>query len=153
MKKYFLISLMALSIVGATTSFTISRYEKMAAEEEVTVLVEKCYIHGAFNELDPEAMANGFHKDFAIFSADGEVLKRYEIESWVASVEKRKSDPEFDPENNVWDYKFSNVDVTGDAASLRVDLYRDNKHVYTDYLSLLKFDSGWKIVAKVYQKH
>ncbi|TDI93056.1 MAG: hypothetical protein E2O76_17870 [Caldithrix sp.] len=25
--------------------------------------------------------------------------------------------------------------------------------VCTDYLSLLKFDSGWKIVAKVYHKH
>ncbi|MEL1229541.1 MAG: nuclear transport factor 2 family protein [Candidatus Neomarinimicrobiota bacterium] len=25
--------------------------------------------------------------------------------------------------------------------------------VYTDYLLLSKFDSGWKIVAKVYHRH
>ena len=29
----------------------------------------------------------------------------------------------------------------------------EGKHVYTDYLSLLKFDSGWRIVAKVYHSH
>jgi predicted dehydrogenase len=32
-------------------------------------------------------------------------------------------------------------------------LSRDGKLVYTDYLSLLKFSSGWKIAAKVYHEH
>jgi len=34
-----------------------------------------------------------------------------------------------------------------------VELFRDGELVFTDYLSLLKFDSGWRIVAKVYHKH
>ncbi len=32
-------------------------------------------------------------------------------------------------------------------------LSKDGRLVYTDYLSLLKFDSGWRIVAKVYHSH
>jgi hypothetical protein len=112
-----------------------------------------CYVNGAFNALDPDAMLRGFHPDFAIFSAKGEQLQRYEIETWAEGVRKRKNDPKFDASKNTWEHKFTNVQVTGNAATLRVDLTRNGKHIYTDYLSLLKFDSGWKIVAKVYYQH
>jgi hypothetical protein len=98
-------------------------------------------------------MTSGFHPDFAIFSADGENIKRYPIGEWVAGVEKRKADPEFDPAKNVWEHKLPVIEVTGGAASVKVELYRDGTLVFTDYLSLLRFDSGWRIVAKVYHKH
>ena len=98
-------------------------------------------------------MAAGFHKDFAIFSAKGEELSRYEIADWVAGVRKRKESSDFDPASNIWDYKFAIVDVTDGSAVAKVELSKDGKHIYTDYLSLLRFESGWKIVAKVYTKH
>ena len=34
--------------------------------EKIKELVVTSYVHGAFNELNPEAMAKAFHKDFAI---------------------------------------------------------------------------------------
>jgi hypothetical protein len=71
----------------------------------------------------------------------------------VAGVAKRKADPDFDPANNVWDYKLPIIEVTGGAASVKVELYRNGTLVFTDYPSLLEFDSGWRIVAKVYHKH
>lgn len=148
MKKHLL-----LLLIIPVFAFTGYYAHNEAAKAEVEELVLKSYVHGAFNELNPDAMANGFHKDFAIFSAKGEELSRYEISDWVAGVRKRKSSPEFDASKNTWDHRFSNVSVTGNAATIQVDLSRDGKHVYTDYLSLLKFDSGWKIVAKVYYKH
>jgi hypothetical protein len=140
-------------IGGLFSAYNFASLENEAGEAEIKELVESAYIHGAFNELNPEAMANGFHKDFAIFSAKGEELSRYEIEDWVAGVKKRQSSAEFDPKNNVWEHKFAIVDVTGNSAIAKVELSKDGKHVYTDYLSLLKFDTGWKIVAKVYTKH
>lgn len=140
-------------LLGSISAFTTYKIRHMAEEKAVTTLIEEAYLHGAFNELNPEAMAAGFHEDFAIFSAQGEALSRYEISDWVASVTKRKNDPEFDPANNVWEYKFAIVDVTGGSAAVKVELSKDGNHIYTDYLSLLKFESGWKIVAKVYTKH
>ena len=116
-------------------------------------LVVSSYVHGAFNELNPEAMKEAFHPDFAIFSAKGDALDRYEIADWIASVTKRKNDPEFDPAKNVWEHKFGFVDVTGNSAALKLEYHRKGKLVYTDYISLLKYDSGWKIVAKVYTYH
>jgi len=152
MKKYLLLT----GIVAATFligALNVVSLENEAAETEIKALIESSYVHGAFNELNPEAMANGFHKDFAIFSAKGEELSRYEIADWVNGVKKRKGSEKFDPKNNVWEHKFAIVDVTGSSAIAKVELSNDGNHVYTDYLSLLKFDTGWKIVAKVYTKH
>ena len=73
--------------------------------------------------------------------------------SVVASTSKRKVDPEFDASKNAWKHRFVSVDVTGGAASVKIELSKDGKLVYTDYLSLLKFESSWRIVAKVYTKH
>ncbi len=127
--------------------------EDARAAEEVKELILKAYINGAFNGLDADAMRSGFHPDFAIFSAKGEDINRYPIGVWADGVEKRKSSPEFDAAKNQWGHKFANIDVTGGSATAKIELSKDGKLVYTDYLSLLKFDSGWKIVAKVYHKH
>lgn len=121
--------------------------------EDVKTLIEKAYVHGAFNELNPEALEKGFHPDFAIFSPDGENIRKFPIAKWVERTTERKADPEFDAAENKWAHRFASVDVTGNAASVKIELLKDGKLVYTDYLSLLKFDSGWRVVAKVYHRH
>lgn len=50
-------------------------------------------------------------------------------------------------------HAFTQVDVTGDAAVVRLELHRDGKHTFTDYLSLYRFPEGWKIVSKTFQSH
>lgn len=146
---YLGLAVIALSIFA----FNTVENADTEAEKAVKELIEKSYVHGAFNELNPEAMRKGFHPDFAIFSAKGEDIAKYPIATWAAGTEKRKNDPEFDPTKNVWTHNFASVDVTGGSAAVKIELSKDGKHVYTDYLSLLKFDSGWRIVAKVYHKH
>ena len=153
MKNRLLISAAALLLLTTLYAFTSFENKTANAEEEVKELILKSYINGAFNALNPDAMRSGFHPDFAIFSADGEKIRKYPIATWADGVEKRKNDPEFDPTQNKWEHNFASVDVTGGSAAVKIELFHEGKHVYTDYLSLLKFDSGWKIVAKVYHKH
>lgn len=124
-----------------------------SVEHHLEHLIVRSYVHGAFNELNPAAMERGFHPDFAIFSAKGDELGRYEIADWIQGVAKRKADPEFDAAKNRWQHKIVSLDVTGGAAAAKIELYKDGKLVYTDYLSLLKFESGWRIAAKVYHSH
>ena len=131
----------------------VAQAEHHEEEAAIKALIEKSYVHGAFNELNPEAMEKGFHPDFAIFSPDGEAIKKYPIADWVKRTGERKASDDFDPAKNVWEHHFAAVDVTGHSASVKIELSRDGKKVFTDYLSLLKFDSGWRIVAKVYHRH
>jgi len=150
MKKKFALILAAIIPLAALTNYYVKDSTEKKAIEDVVL---RSYVNGAFNDLDPEAMLEGFHSDFAIFYAEGEDLGRYEIEIWVEGVKKRKSSSDFDPSKNVWKHKFAIVDITGGAAIVKVELTHEGEHVYTDYLSLLKFESGWKIVGKVYYKH
>ncbi len=147
MMKKLEVILMALLIIPALTAHA------QTDESAIKKVIEEGYVHGAFNALNPDAMAKTFHEDFAIYSPKGEAISKYPIAEWVAGVEKRKNSAEFNPDENVWDHKFNYVDVTGNSAQVKLELHKDGKHVYTDYLSLSKFDSGWRIVAKVYHKH
>jgi hypothetical protein len=45
------------------------------------------------------------------------------------------------------------VDVTGNAASAKVMVSENGEHIFTDYFGLYRFDSGWKIVNKIFQGH
>jgi hypothetical protein len=126
-----------------------------SAEQEVVEVVEAAYIHGAFNEQNTEAMRAGFHPIFEIHGQRNGELSTYPIDEWVKGIEKAKAAPDYEPQ--VWEHEFPIIDVTGDAAVVKVELYRvengERAHVFTDYLSLLRLDDGWKITDKVYHRH
>ena len=152
MKSYkIILSTFLVLLVGFTINSTIKLHHD---EEAIKEVLMSGYIHGAFNELNPEAMAKTFHEDFAIFSPGKEgKINRYPIENWIEGTERRKADPNFDPAKNKWEHTFKRVDVSGKAAHVELELHRNGKHVYTDYLSLLKFEDDWKVVAKVYHEY
>lgn len=153
MKNLIKITL-GLALCVGLFAFAFGEIEEKAEADKVKELVMNAYVNGAFNDLDTKSMKEGFHEDFAIFSAKGEALSKYPIQSWLERTEKRKADGyEPDSEKNVWEPTFASIDVTGGAAQVKIELRNQGKHVFTDYLSLLKFESGWKIVAKVYHRH
>lgn len=123
------------------------------SKAEVEKVIKASYFNGAFNDLDTVSMRKGFHPDFAIFSAKGNNISRYPIDAWIKSTEKRKQDPNFDKTQAKMDCKIASLDITEGCAAAKIEISKNGKMVFTDYLSLLKFDDGWKIVAKVYHAH
>ena len=73
------------------------------------------------------------------------------LEEWIARLEK--GNRERTGPRPAIRHEFTGVDVTGNAATVRLELYRDGKHAFTDYLSLYRFPDGWKIVSKTFQAH
>mmetsp|Transcript_35395 Transcript_35395/g.80860 ORF Transcript_35395/g.80860 Transcript_35395/m.80860 type:complete len:128 (-) Transcript_35395:46-429(-) len=123
------------------------------ADERANVeeVILRTYVQGAFNKIDPAAMREGFHEDFAIFTAgsDGQIVKKT-IDTWCTEKQAKLSDPTFKQEEYQWTHNFASIDVTGGCAVAKVELSQHGKLVFTDYLTLLKFPAGWRIVAKVY---
>jgi hypothetical protein len=153
MKKYSFLILALLAITFATNTQVLAQIEENAETTAIKSLIEASYINGAFNDLDPDAMREGFHPDFAIYSVKKDSLQKYPIRVWSKRIEDLKNSKDFNPALNVWVHKYETIDVTGGTAMVKVLLYKQNTHVYTDYLSLLKFESGWKIVGKVFHRH
>lgn len=126
-----------------------------AAKAEIVKVVETSYVHGAFNEQNTAAMRQGFHPSFKIHGVREGQLSPYPLDEWIAGIEKRKAEAGWQPQT--WEHRIPYVDVTGDAAVVKIELFRleggEKKHVFTDYLSLLKLEGGWKITDKVYHRH
>jgi len=123
------------------------------SKADVEKVIMESYFNGAFNDLDTVSMRKGFHPDFAIFSAKGNEISRYPIDTWIVGIEKRKQDPNFDPSQAKMDCKIASLHITGECAAAKIEILKNGTMIFTDYLSLLKFDDGWKIVAKVYHRH
>ncbi len=133
-----------------TTVMLVSNADAIVAVKSV---ITKAYFQGAFNALNTESMAQGFHPDFAILGADSDAMERYTIAAWIKAIDARKAQPGFELASAKRDCRIIQVDVTQDVAAAKVEIYKDGKLLYTDYLSLIKFASGWKIASKIYAEH
>jgi Putative lumazine-binding len=140
---------MCAPVFAQSTSTSVAPVDAAAVRQVVT----EAYCEGAYNALNTRRMAEGFHPDFAIFGADADMLERYPIKTWISAIEARKAKADFDPASAVRTCQIISVDVTGDVAMVKAKILKAGQLHYTDYLSLIKFKSGWKIVAKVYAEH
>jgi hypothetical protein len=109
------------------------------------------YVNGVHAAPNPDAMRAGFHPEFAIFGLREGALTQLPLEKWIGYVEQAAAKPV--GERPKVKHEFSLVDVVGDAAVVRVEIFRNDKHIFSDYLSLYRFPEGWKIVGKIYYRH
>jgi hypothetical protein len=119
-------------------------------DDAIKALVQTAYVDGLQNLVDLEKTKAGFHPDFVLLGLRDGKLTRLPIAEWIASAEKRKADGVKPP---LTVCKFVAIDVTGSAASVKLELHQNDKRVFTDYLSLYRFPDGWKIVGKIYYRH
>ncbi len=123
-------------------------------EEAVKKVIVDAYFKGNFNEADSSAMAKGFHPEFAFYYPEAKgTLGKMPIKEWKNIVAKRRADPVRYAQRTDWVCEIKSIDLTGHAASVKVEIRNKGKLTYTDYLQLLKFDIGWRIVGKVFYGH
>ena len=147
MKRYIL------SVVVMAIAISAPVYGSGDSEvEAVKGVIVESYIEGIHRNRDPEAILKGFHPEFAmVMVKDGEVSKMT-IQEWVARIEEGNKNGNKRPTVETT-YEFATVEVSGTAAVARIELFKDGKLTYTDFMSLYKFDDGWKIVNKIYYRH
>ncbi|MDH4057509.1 MAG: nuclear transport factor 2 family protein [Cyclobacteriaceae bacterium] len=120
-------------------------------EREVKDVITSAYIEGIQNTGAIEDIRKGFHPTFNMLRLVENEVKPYPIEEWISAIEKRRSDGATSTART--EGKFISVDITGNAATVKLELYRGGKKTFTDYLVLYKFTEGWRIVSKTYYRH
>jgi hypothetical protein len=121
-------------------------------KELIQKVIQEAYVDGIQNRGDIETIRNGFDPGFELLGVRDNKLTKLTIGEWIANIEKsRQANP--NPPEHLTTAKFLNIDVTGISAVAKIELYRQGKLIFTDYLSLYKFEEGWKIVNKIYHRH
>lgn len=152
MKKQFILVLSLLfSITFDVNAQSITIEEE---QEAIKKVVQTAYVEGLQNEGNAIKIDDGFHPGFNLLGiGKGDQMWKLPIYTWkeraLKDVEAGNRPKEGDKLVNV---EFLSVDVTGSAAVVKLAFFVGGKKTYVDYLSLYKFESGWKIVNKIFYK-
>lgn len=120
--------------------------------ERIKDVINKAYVEGIHNNGDLNDTRNGFHSEFQMIAMRNGTISRITIDDWIRRIENsRQRNP--NPSTEKASAKYLSVDVTNDVASVKLELHRAGKLVFTDYLYLYKTGDEWKIVSKVYHAH
>jgi len=121
-------------------------------EQAIRAVIQSAYVDGLQNWGDIEKIRAGFHPTFELVSKtkDNEIQK-LPIEKWIEMVDARKAQNPAGPEF-LTTADIIVIDITADAAMVKLDLIRNEKRIFTDYLLFYKFDEGWRIVGKIYHR-
>lgn len=127
--------------------------DNKADREAIRTVITEAYVMGLHNGGDLEKTRKGFDPAFNLLiqGKDGTV-KKLAIADWIQKAEQRELENPEGPEVKTR-VKFLKIDVTGTAAVAKIELYREQKRIFTDYLSLYKFGDDWRIVGKIYYRH
>ncbi len=138
------------AVLLAYTAYSKAAFADDAAD--VRAVIQSAYVEGVHVQLDAAKMRKGFHPDFRMLVLKDGKMSAVTLEEWIGRMETREKENPNAPRPAI-KADFPMVDVTGNAAVARVEIYRDGKHTFTDYLSLYKFADGWMIVSKIFQAH
>jgi len=127
-------------------------YAQQSEKEAVQQVIQSAYVDGIHNRASVEQIREGFHPGFEMLGKRNDMLTKFPIYRWIESIEQATTSEETTAEKPTITAKFPLIDIAGDAAMAKVDLYRNEQHLFTDYLLLYKFEKGWKIVSKSYYR-
>ena len=120
-------------------------------KEAIKKLVLTAYVDGLQNNGDLDATREGFHPGFELLVFKNDMVSKFPIYNWIIYEEMGQAkSPDPLPKEDITSCEFEFVDITGTAAVTKIHLSKGGKKIYTDYLSLYKFQDGWKIVSKIY---
>ena len=120
--------------------------------ENIRQLINKAYVEGIHNQGNLNDTRNGFHPDFQMFVLRNGVVSTVSIDQWIQRIEHGRSrNPNAATEKA--SARYLSIDVTRDAASVKLELHRGDQVLFTDYLLLYRLNGHWKIVSKAYHVH
>lgn len=132
-------------------AFATATMAQSADETAIKNVVTRAYIEGLQNRGSVDDIRQGFHPSFTLLRIMDNDIKPLPIEEWITLLEKAKKDNPATPPRT--EGKFISIDVTGTAAVVKLELTREGKKTFTDYLVLAKFTEGWRVISKSFYRH
>ena len=124
-----------------------------ADDAAIVAVVDRAYVHGVHIDNDPELVRSGMHDSFVMFVQSDKGINQLTRDAWIErlAASKAKADPNAKKPEIKADITV--LDRAGNAAVAKVALFRDGKQIFTDYINLYRFEDGWKLVAKTFNRH
>lgn len=145
--KRFLFAVLVLLMTAMTA---------MAADPEdaaIVAAVDQAYVHGVHIDNDPALMRAGMHDSFVMFVQSDKGVTQLTRDAWIERLTASKAAQDPNAKKPEIKADITVLDRSGKAAVAKVALFRDGKQIFTDYISLYRFEDGWKLVGKIFNRH
>lgn len=135
------------------STFSIMAQDIEKEKEAIKKVIQTAYVEGLQNEGNIEKIDFGIHPDFDLLGiGKNNSMWKYPIKDWKVKTLEKVKDGDLPRKGDQVSVVFKMIDVTGNAAMAKIDFYIGDKLTYVDYISLYKFDEGWKMVNKIFYK-
>ncbi len=150
MKKTILLSM----VILLSFSALFAQDEQSKEIELIKQVIQSAYVDGLCNNADEDAVKKGFHPGFELLSAGkGNTMWKLPIYNWIEiAKEGEAKGNKYSFQDEYTTVKFLFIDIAGNVAVAKIEFYEGEELNYIDYLSLMKFEDGWKIVSKMAQR-
>ena len=147
MKNTILVSL----IILLSFSALFGQDDQAKEKELIKQAIQIAYVDGLCNNADEEAIKKGIHAGFELlYPRKGNTLWRLPIYNWIEMAKQGKEKGnKYSFQNEFTTVKFLFIDITGNVAVAKIEFYEGEELNFIDYLSLIKFEDGWKMVSKI----
>lgn len=121
----------------------------MIEENKIRDIIVRSYINGIHGSQRKEDIMGGFHESFRMLVKKDNSLVPVSVDQWLENIKIMKMQaPQLWNEGTF--YKILNVDISGSAAAVKIEVFKGDMYFSTDYMLLYNFEEGWKIVSKIY---
>ncbi len=119
-------------------------------KDDLKKLIEECYIEPLYLEGNLDKIKEGFHEEFRMNVLYKGVFYTKTRAEWLADIQSvRKRNIPIKP--TTWE--FAQIDYEGQTAVVKLILYEEEKLKYVDYLTLYKFEIGWRVITKQFSMY
>ncbi len=123
--------------------FTIVSFAQESDKEQISNTLLN-YIEGSTNGK-PQLLKKAFHKDLKLYYVKDDSLKTWSGKDYISDTKEGKPTGEKG--------EIISIDYTNNAAVAKVEIsHPKSKNPYIDYFMLLKLDSKWVIIHKMFTK-
>jgi len=135
------------------STITISAQNVDQNKEAIKNVIQTAYVEGLQNEGNIDKIDSGIHPGFDLLGiGKDDNMWKYPIADWKEKTIKKVNDGDLPRTGDQVSVVFKAIDVTGTAAIAKIDFFVGDKLTYVDYISLYKFEDGWKMVNKIFYK-
>lgn len=135
-------------IIFLTCISLFTQNQANAEKEEIKRVIQDALVDGYLNYYDIEEMKKGIHSEFRIMELRNNELSKRDFDALLDYARKVKpSRPE--GRRVKVTVKFLMVDVIGSIGCAKVEFYVGPTLHGTDFITLMKFEDGWKMVGSV----
>ncbi len=140
-------------LLGLVLFFVAQCFSQTTEEEKKAIveIIKESYIAAAYNNIDIEILKKGFHESFTWQGMHHDRLFVWTLPQWIILLDREKwLRPDW---NNRTTAEIQVIGIEGNASVAKVDIYNNQVHDSTDFLSLYKLKEGWKITNRISHRH